>query len=498
MFQIRHFAVLPVIFALLLFSSSAFAANNPVPLIVPPTPSAAAPGGAAFTLTVEGANFVSGSVVNWNGSPRTTTFVSTTKVSAAILASDIATKGTATITVNSPAPGGGVSNQEFFSIAPPASRISFASYAVTNQAALTSNVVEGDFNNDGKLDIAVASGSVVYVLLGNGDGTFQPAVGTNGPSGATIQGLFIADVNNDGKLDLFATGSTASADFILAFFGKGDGTFQVPVETDFRLDSGLRDGFVFADFNADGVLDAAYTSLGQIVILLGNADGSFRPGSVTSLNVPYHAKRVLAAGDFQGQGSLSLVIQMTDLNSSGNEFIAVFDTVAGVPNSTAAAYPEGTHHSLSGDCRVVLADFNGDGKLDIANMHQGFPLGAQPTLEIMLNKGSTTQSSFGNSQVVGNSNTLQGSRNFLTLLAGDFNGGGFLDLAAGGLVFFGNGGGTFPDLTGSGGKWPWLVTCLDYSNGTHQQSLVTFLREFCYNCLVQPVPDRRRRARWTF
>lgn len=445
MTSIRNLAVFTVVACALLFSSPALA-NNPVPSIVPPSPSAAAPGGAAFTLTVQGANFVSGAVVNWNGSPRSTTFVSTTELTAAILATDIATQGTATVTVTNPVPGGGISNQEFFSIVPPASRISFGSYTVTNQAALTSNVVEGDFNNDGKLDIAVASGSAVYVLLGNGDGTFQAAIGTAGPAGAALQGLYVADANNDGKLDLFATGSTSSTNLILTFFGKGDGTFQAPVETDFAPESGLAlDAFVFADFNGDGMLDAAHTNFGQIVIFYGNADGSFRPGSVTGLNGSYVAGRALAAGDFRGQGALSLVIQMSDPASMANRFIAVFDTVAGVPSPYPAAYPEGTIHTYSSCCSVVLADFNGDGKLDIADMHPGVTLGAQPVLEIMLNTGSTTQSSFGSPVVVANSNTVQG----LTLLAADFNGDGFLDLAAGGLVFFGRGDGTFPSSTGS-------------------------------------------------
>src|SRR5579863_4896107 len=85
--------------------------NNPVPLVNQPlSPSAAAPGGAGFTLTVNGAGFVAGSVVNWNGSARTTTFDNSLKITASILASDIAAIGTASVTVVNPAPGGGTSN----------------------------------------------------------------------------------------------------------------------------------------------------------------------------------------------------------------------------------------------------------------------------------------------------------------------------------------------------------------------------------------------------
>src|SRR5207247_7168874 len=86
-------------------------AVNPVPLISQPlVPDAVAPGGAGFTLTVNGTGFVSGSVVNWNGSARATTFVSNSQLTATILASDIATASTASVTVINPSPGGGSSN----------------------------------------------------------------------------------------------------------------------------------------------------------------------------------------------------------------------------------------------------------------------------------------------------------------------------------------------------------------------------------------------------
>src|SRR5437879_1172017 len=72
-------------------SLAATATANPVPLINEPlVPDAVKPGSAGFTLTVNGTGFVSGSVVKWNGSPRTTTFVGGSRLTAAILASDIA------------------------------------------------------------------------------------------------------------------------------------------------------------------------------------------------------------------------------------------------------------------------------------------------------------------------------------------------------------------------------------------------------------------------
>jgi hypothetical protein len=80
---------------------------NPVPALTSLSPTSATAGGTAFTLTVNGTGFVSSAVVRWNGNPRTTTFVSSTRVTASIAAADIATTGTVPVTVVNPAPGGG-------------------------------------------------------------------------------------------------------------------------------------------------------------------------------------------------------------------------------------------------------------------------------------------------------------------------------------------------------------------------------------------------------
>ena len=88
--------------------------GNPVPTITGLNPSSATPGGGGFTLTVNGTNFISSSVVRWKGADRTTTYVSSTKLTAAILASDIAAAGSASVTVFNPAPGGGLSNAVSF------------------------------------------------------------------------------------------------------------------------------------------------------------------------------------------------------------------------------------------------------------------------------------------------------------------------------------------------------------------------------------------------
>ncbi|MGH3368416.1 MAG: hypothetical protein ACRDPR_00275, partial [Nocardioidaceae bacterium] len=91
-------------------------ANNPVPTTTGLSPASAPAGSSGLTLTVNGTNFVSGSLVRWNGADRTTTFVSSSQVTAAILTSDLATAGTAQVTVFNPAPGGGTSSGVSFTI----------------------------------------------------------------------------------------------------------------------------------------------------------------------------------------------------------------------------------------------------------------------------------------------------------------------------------------------------------------------------------------------
>ncbi len=99
-------------------NGASFSINNPAPAVSGLNPSSATAGGSAFTLTVDGLNFVSGSVVQWNGSNRTTTFVSSSRLTAAIPATDIAAAGTANVTVVNPGPGGGPSNAMSFTVTP--------------------------------------------------------------------------------------------------------------------------------------------------------------------------------------------------------------------------------------------------------------------------------------------------------------------------------------------------------------------------------------------
>jgi hypothetical protein len=93
--------------------------DNPSPKASSLTPSSAVAGGADFEVFVSGSNFVSSSVVEWNSSPRATAFVSGSRLVVLITAADIASAGSAQITVTNPAPGGGTSSQLAFTVSAP-------------------------------------------------------------------------------------------------------------------------------------------------------------------------------------------------------------------------------------------------------------------------------------------------------------------------------------------------------------------------------------------
>ncbi|MDA8104507.1 MAG: VCBS repeat-containing protein, partial [Nitrospiraceae bacterium] len=124
-------------------------------------------------------------------------------------------------------------------------------------------IAAGDFNRDGKTDLAVANygSNNVSVLLGNGNGTFQPAA--NYPSGASPRGIATGDFNRDGKIDLAVANAVDNNLSIL--LGVGDGTFQAPVNYNAGSSPG---GLVAGDFNSDGRPDIAVADVGGNISVL--------------------------------------------------------------------------------------------------------------------------------------------------------------------------------------------------------------------------------------
>jgi FG-GAP-like repeat/Abnormal spindle-like microcephaly-assoc'd, ASPM-SPD-2-Hydin len=414
---------------------------NPVPLInTPLVPTSVAPGGAGFTLKVNGTGFVSGSVVDWNGSPLTTTFVSSSQLTAAVPAGKIATAGTATITVSSP--GDGLSNVQYLAITNTASTLTFTTI---NPNSVATNVEQsvpvfatGDFNGDGKLDLAVpqSTGSSVSILLGNGDGTFAPAVSY--AVGSSPDFVVAADFNGDGKLDL-ATGNSGDGT-VSILLGNDDGTFQSAksVSLGFGAASSSDMFLAVGDFNGDGKLDLAVAyqnNFDVIAIVLGNGDGSFQAPVTYNTGAPLgNGPFGVAVGDFNGDGKLDLAISLGVFGFGGTH--VVFQGGAILLGNGDGTFQAPTSLGLGvATSGIATADFNGDGKLDLVVLYED--------AIILLGNGDGTFQNF-QTEVY---DVPEGTNNEMVI--GDVNAAGKLDLAFSSSnpaqisVDLGNGDGTF-------------------------------------------------------
>lgn len=167
----------------------------------------------------------------------------------------------------------------------------------------------GDFNRDGNLDLVTAntSGSSISILLGNGDGTFQSHV--DYPTATGPYSVAVADLNGDSNLDLaVATNSwdpTGSASILL---GNGDGTFQPYLES--RVGTQMLYSIAAGDFDTDGKLDLATGSSSGISLLLGKGNGTFQ----NALDYYEYDAFVIGTGDLNRDGRLDLATGYQDIS----------------------------------------------------------------------------------------------------------------------------------------------------------------------------------------
>jgi hypothetical protein len=236
-------------------------------------------------------------------------------------------------------------------------------------SGVSNDVIIADVNGDGKPDIVGTSvgskGEYLWLALGNGDGTFQKMKTFSVPGSNPYPiGVALGDFNGDGKIDAVVNGydTTSNLGTIELLLGNGDGTFQTA--RSFDLGSGYTISPVVGDFNNDGKLDVAVLStMDNVTVLLGNGDGTFGPPNVYAAGITVSS---LAVADLDGDGTLDLAVAHwgPEYGLHGS-FVSI---LTGKGDGTFNAPVKFAVDSQP--VQLIVADFNGDGKPDIATANQ--------------------------------------------------------------------------------------------------------------------------------
>jgi hypothetical protein len=194
-------------------------------------------------------------------------------------------------------------------------------------------------------------------LLGNGDGTFQSPI--NIPPPFAVESIGVGDFNHDGKLDLVEAGTFGSGGNLGILLGNGNGTFRDGAS--YALGTSP-ESIAVADFNGDHNLDLAIANSegGSISVLLGNGDGTFQ----TPVNYPIAFCGWVTAADVNGDGKLDLVAA-ADYGFPKLGGAVIFLGNADGTFQAPAYYPG----NWPDEGYVAVGDFNGDGKLDLVLTH---------------------------------------------------------------------------------------------------------------------------------
>jgi hypothetical protein len=225
-------------------------------------------------------------------------------------------------------------------------------------------------NGDGKPDLVATcpSSNAISILLGNGDGTFQPHIDFGGVGNPTSVAL--GDFNGDGKLDLAVSnrqqGANGEIPLVSIFLNNGNGTFA---ESSFLLQAG--GGIASADLNGDGKLDLIVTGDGNTAMLLGNGDGTFQAPTYATQTYA----TTLALGDFNNDGNLDIALG------------ELYDVGLLLGNGDGT-FRRAMRYSTAGGGAVAAGDLNDDGSLDVAVANND----VSSLLTILLNTGQKASS----------------------------------------------------------------------------------------------------------
>jgi hypothetical protein len=289
-------------------------------------------------------------------------------------------------------------------------------------------VVAAQFTQSGNLDLAFSDfdGNQITILLGNGDGTFQSA-----RKFAVINpfGLAAGDFNEDGNLDLAVVEPNGTGDGTIAIFlGDGKGGFKLSGSNPIGIESV---NVAVADFNGDGHLDVAVTDQGfegpgDVIVFFGNGHGKL--AKAAKFKMPQGPVGI-AAGDLNGDNHPDLAVTQIS-----NGSVAVF-----INDGTGKFHKPVTYSSGSGEAvDVKIADLRHDARQDlvVANSTQG--------MVVLLNTGD---GHFGVPKIYRPTFHPVGPPE--ACVVADFNLDGKLDVACAAdlddsYVFYGKGDGTFP------------------------------------------------------
>jgi hypothetical protein len=272
-----------------------------------------------------------------------------------------------------------------------------------------------DLDSDSNMDMIVANSfgtaEGVDVFLGNGDGTFHlKSRGVRDVNGAGA--LVVGDFTGDGELD--AVVSPYFAKYLAVLVGKGDGTMTGPTKT--QQATARPWNILSGDFNGDGRLDVATinATLGRIkdglYVYLGNGDGTFGRGQ--SFSTQGDDAFGAAVADFNEDGKLDIAVANGDSNTVG--------VLLGNGDGT---FQQAVTYRVTSPYHLAMADFNGDKHLDLVTVFPGqaVPVPVDPALSVLLGRGDGTFRA-----AIITTNVLL---NTWRVATGDFNHDGFPDLA---------------------------------------------------------------------